>query len=271
MGEGSQTLLAGKRVVVTRAMAQAVELLKALQYAGAIPILLPVIRILPPENFLQLDAMLRNLNNFDWILFTSQNAVRVVEERLEVFGGESRQGISELLAGAVGETTASEAAHAGFNVAHVASKPLGTALVEELGGRLHGKRILLPRSDRANPDMTVALEKFGAETTEIIAYRTVSESVADGDAVLKAMGADAVLFFSPSAVEGFDSVCGVGKLREFAARGIVLASGPVTLSALEAAGITTAVAAKEPSVARIIEALANSFAMRDQRVSDKAN
>jgi uroporphyrinogen-III synthase len=51
----------------------------------------------------------------------------------------------------------------------------------------------------------------------------------------------------------------------------VLASGPVTLAALHAAGITVAAAAKEPSVARIVEALANSFAMRDQRVTDKAN
>jgi len=263
--------LTGKRIVVTRAMAQAVELLKALQYAGAIPILLPVIRILPPESFSQLDEALGNLGNFDWILFTSQNAVRIVQERLEVLGAQSGQGIRGLLAGAVGETTASEAANAGFEVAHVASRPLGAALVEELGSRLCGKRVLLPRSDRANPDVSVALEKLDAQVTEIVAYRTVSESAKDGDAVVKAMSADAVLFFSPSAVEGFDSVCGGGKLAEFATRGIVLASGPVTLAALQAAGITAAAAAKEPSVARIIEALANSFAMRDQRVPDKAN
>jgi len=271
VGNGNQAQLAGKRIVVTRAMAQAVELLKALQYAGAIPILLPVIRILPPEDFSQLDKALRNLNDFDWVLFTSQNAVRIVQERLELLGSEPRQGIRELLAGAVGETTASEAANAGFEVAHVASRPLGTVLAKELGSRLYGKRVLLPRSDRANPDVTVALEKLGAQVTEIIAYRTVSESAKDGDAILKAMSADAVVFFSPSAVDGFDSVCGAGKLAEFATHGIVLASGPVTLAALHAAGITKAAAAKEPSVARIVEALANSFAMRDQRVSDKAN
>jgi len=271
VGNGNQAQLAGKRIVVTRAMAQAVELLKALQYTGAIPILLPVIRILPPENFSHLDETLRNFNDFDWILFTSQNAVRIVQERLEVLGTQPGQGIRGLLAGAVGETTALEAANAGFEVAHIASRPLGTVLVEELGNRLHGKRVLLPRSDRANPDVTMALEKLGARVTEVVAYRTVSENAKDDDAVLKAMNADAVLFFSPSAVEGFDSVCGTGKLAEFATRGIVLASGPVTLAALHAAGIATAAAAKEPSVARIIEALANSFAMRDPRVSDRAN
>jgi len=76
-------LLVGKRVVVTRAAAQAIDLLKALQYAGAIPILLPVIQILPPDDFSPLDAALQKLNEFDWILFTSQNAVRIVRERLE--------------------------------------------------------------------------------------------------------------------------------------------------------------------------------------------
>jgi len=267
----SHSALAGKRVVVTRAMAQAVELLKALQYAGSIPILLPVIRILPPESFSHLDETLQKLDEFDLVLFTSQNAVRIVQERLEALGLFGGQKIRRPVAGAVGDTTASEATGVGFEVVHVASKPLGTVLAEELGTRLYGKRVLLPRSDRANPDVTVVLEKLGARVTEIVAYRTVSESANDGDVVLKAMNADAVLFFSPSAVEGFDRVCGAGKLAEFATRGVVVASGPVTLAALHAAGITTAAAAKEPSVARIIEALANSFAMRDPRVSDRAN
>ncbi len=267
----NHSLLAGKRIVVTRAMAQAVELLKALQYAGAIPILLPVIRILPPENFSHLDETLQGLDAFDWILFTSQNAVRIVQERLEALGLSDGERMRGLLAGAVGETTASEATSAGFNVVHVSSRPLGIALVEELASRLQGKRVLLPRSDRANQDIIVALKKANAQVTEIIAYRTVAEDSQDSDIVAKAIGADAVLFFSPSAVEGFESVCGKGKLSEFAAKGIVLASGPVTLAALHAVGITNAATAKEPSVARIVEALANSFAMRDRRVSDKAN
>jgi uroporphyrinogen-III synthase len=85
------------------------------------------------------------------------------------------------------------------------------------------------------------------------------------------MNADGVLFFSPSAVSGFDDVCGAGKLAEFAVSGVVLASGPVTLAALNAKGISGARAAAEPSVARIIEALANSFAARERRVSTEAN
>jgi len=266
----SQSVLAGKRIVVTRAAAQAIDLLKALQYAGAIPILLPVIQILPPEDFTPLDDALARLNEFDWVLFTSQNAVRIVHERLELSPPQTKSNIQTLLAGAVGEATATEAAAAGFRVAHVASRPIGTSLVEELGSCLQGKQILLPRSDRANPDMIVALEKFGAKVTEVVAYRTLAADAQDRDVVSKAMNADAVLFFSPSAVEGFDSVCGEGRLAGFSEKGIVLASGPVTLAALHAKGIVSAGAAKEPSVARIVEALANSFTARRGQSSNRA-
>jgi len=271
VGEAGHVILSGKRVVVTRTAAQAVDLLKALQYAGAIPILLPVIRILPAEDIAALDDALRQINSFDWVLFTSQNAVRVVHERLDAIGHAP---IAEKLSprvGAVGEATAEEAARAGFEVGHVASRPLGVALVEELGDELAQKRVLLPRSDRANPDVIAALEKIGALSTEIVAYRTVREEATDPDIVAKVLRADAVLFFSPSAVEGFDSVCGGGKLAEFSLTGVVLASGPVTLAALRERGIVTAEAAKEPSVARIVEALANSFVAQSARASSKAN
>jgi uroporphyrinogen-III synthase len=119
--------------------------------------------------------------------------------------------------------------------------------------------------------MVAALHKFGAQVTEVVAYRTLAAGAPDHDVVSKAMNADAVLFFSPSAVEGFDSVCGEGRLAEFSEKGIVLASGPVTLAALQAKGILNAGAAKEPSVARIVEALANSFTARLQPNTGRAN
>ena len=260
--------LAGRRIVVTRAAAQAIDLLKALQHAGAIPILLPVIRILPPEDFSRLDTVLRKLPEFDWVLFTSQNAVRIVRERLETL---QLRFAKPPVVGAVARATADEAAAAGFLVEYVASRPLGTALVEELAEHLKGKSVFLPRSDRANPDVLTALQGLDARVTEVIVYRTISEAVQDNSVIAKAMGADAVLFFSPSAVIGFDDVCGAGKLAEFAATGVVLASGPVTLAALKSKGISNASAASEPSVARIVEALANSFEMQKGNISGEAN
>lgn len=260
--------LAGKRVVVTRAAAQAIDLLKALQHAGAVPILLPVIQILPPEDFSQLDNALRKLPDFDWVLFTSQNAVRIVRERLENL---QLALTASPPAGAVGRATAEEAEAAGFYVKHISGRPLGAALVEELGSQVEGKSVFLPHSDRANPDIVAALKKQRARVTDVVAYRTISQDAQSGEVIAKAMSADAVLFFSPSAVSGFDDVCGAGTLAKFATSGVVLASGPVTLAALRGKGIASARAAAEPSVARIIEALSNSFGARERRVSSEAN
>lgn len=271
MDEAANTVLAGKRIVVTRTAAQAAELLKALENSRAIPILLPLIRILPPEDFSLLDEVLRSIAGFDLTLFTSQNAVRVIRERAEVLGLSFHDKRPAPLAAAVGDATAAEVAKAGFKVVHIASRPLGIALVEDLRERLRGKRVFLPRSDRANTEVLVALEKYGARVAAVVAYRTVFEDAQDRDVVSKVMNADAVLFFSPSAAEGFGSVCGAGNLAEFAKKGIVLASGPVTLAALHVNGIASARAAAEPSVARIIEALANSFRARNQQLSSEAS
>jgi uroporphyrinogen-III synthase len=85
----SATTLRGKRVLVTRARAQAHELVTRLQELGAIPIVFSVIHIVPPaDNYVALDAALRQLATFDWVVFTSVNGVVHVWERLAVLGLE---------------------------------------------------------------------------------------------------------------------------------------------------------------------------------------
>src|SRR5712691_12349244 len=81
------TVLRGKRVLVTRARAQAHELVNRLQELGAIPIVFSVIHIIPPrDNYVALDAALRQLATFDWVVFTSINGVVHVWERMAVLG-----------------------------------------------------------------------------------------------------------------------------------------------------------------------------------------
>src|SRR5271170_7430849 len=74
--------LAGKRIVVTRAPAQAGELTRALEGMGAEVLLLPMVAFAPPEDWNPVDAILRNWERFDWVLFTSQNAVRFLRGRV---------------------------------------------------------------------------------------------------------------------------------------------------------------------------------------------
>src|SRR4029077_1134135 len=81
VGERNHKPLAGKRVVVTRALEQSQSLAEALRDAGAQPVLLPLVAFAPPDNPTELDACLKNSTRFDWVLFTSQNALRAVQQR----------------------------------------------------------------------------------------------------------------------------------------------------------------------------------------------
>ena len=267
MGEGGARALAGKRVVITRAAEQSRELVEALRKLDAIPVAFPVIRIAPPADFGPLDAALRGWADFDWVLFTSQNAVRAVSERAKQVG-IFKSGIHERAkVGAVGQATAEEARLAGFRVSHIASRARGSALAEDLGEALRGNKVFLPRSDRADAALLRMLEGYGAEVTEVIAYRTITPENAKDEGREDLTKADAVLFFSPSAVAGFFKRFGAAPAKDIFDRVAAVAIGPVTNAALQAAGVEHAVVAQEASVAGIVDALANFFEQREHSAS----
>ena len=254
-------------MVVTRAAEQSKDLVGALERAGARAIVFPVIRIAPPEDFAALDSALRSGATFDWILFTSQNAVKAVRERASQL--RERADFGRAKVGVVGGATAEEARLAGFSVTHVASHPLGRTLVDDLAEELRGKKIFLPRSDRADLELLRALEACRAGVTEAIAYRTIPGQRPGETAQAEIARADAVLFFSPSAVAGFFETFGAGAKSYLGARAVAVV-GPVTRAALRAAGVGDAIVADEASVAGVVEALAHFFQQREQGASSGA-
>ena len=250
--------LAGKRVVVTRAAEQCEALCRELEAHGATPVVLPLVAFGPPEDAAPLDAALRRLSKFDWMLLTSQNAVRAVAERCETLGISLDAAAGSLRVAAVGPVTAKAAEQAGMKVRHVAAAQQGVALAEELGGRLRGCSVFLPRSDRANPALPETLARLGARVTEVVAYRTLAASPVE-DERRRAVGrgdADAILFFSPSAVQQMKELVGAKRMRALQERMVFAAIGPVTAAALREAGVAGVVVAPDASVAGILTALA---------------
>jgi uroporphyrinogen-III synthase len=252
VAERQKSPLAGKRVVITRPESQSVPLAEALRTVGAEVILLPLIRIAPPHDLSSLDSALRNLGQFDSLIFTSQNAVAAVADRLAFLNVVTRPP----RIAAVGKSTADAAKAAGFAVTHTG---YGTAadLVRELANEFSGKRILLPRSDRAAASLITQLQNTGAEVTEVVAYRTVLLDYADSNAATDR--ADAILFFSPSAVHAFSVLIRSGVFSSIQAYGAVGAIGPVTRSALMEATLPCDFEAQHPSVEEVVSALTVHF------------
>lgn len=253
--------LAGKRIVVTRALAQSSELFQKLSQRGALPTSLPLVSFSAPQDYAPLDAALRRWLEFDWVLFTSANAVQSVVSRSAVLGlALDKPGKNPRIA-VVGPATKAEATKADLHVDHVAKTHLGTALAEELASQLRDKSVFLPRSDRANPDLPAALQRLGANVTEVVAYRTLPPSEVDRDHVTQVLDheSDAAIFFSPSAVHNLADLLGKQALTELQNKIAIAAVGPVTSSTLREYGIRQIVTAVDTTAAAVIVALESYF------------
>jgi uroporphyrinogen III methyltransferase / synthase len=267
VGEPAAKALAGKRVVLTRAAEQCEPLIRTLRERGAIPIVLPLVAFAPPDNLAPLDEAIGNSSGrYDWLFLTSQNAVRALEQRSASLGLPLAKALEGVSIAAVGPATAQAARNAGLEVAYVAAKHQGTALARELAPQVKGKKILLPRSDRANRDVVETLARLGAQVTEVVAYRTIAasdEQTNNHEAVLR-NGAEAVLFFSPSAVHLLLDLLGRTRFLAFSQDAAFTAIGPVTEKALQEAGVRRIVVARDSTVAAALEVLSELFSRSSQ-------
>ena len=267
MAEANPSPLAGKRVVVTRAAEQSTGFCDALRALGADPVVVPLIKIVPIEDFAPLDAALARLSPRDWIILTSQNAVpplAVCARKLhkELLGNESSVQIA-----VVGPATENAARTAGLKVAYVAVTHDGVSLAQELGERLRGRQVLLPRSNLAGTDMPAALHRFGAEVIEVVAYRTEPERAAQGELqrMLATRCVDAMVCFSPSAVHSLANLLGPAQIGALQEHVVFAAIGEVTAHAFRGAGVRIPLVAADATPEAVVTALSEYFAKQAQR------
>lgn len=260
--ESGAGALAGLRVLVTRPAGQAEPLARLLRMAGAVPVVMPAIEILPPDDgYAAIDGAVSALGEggFNWAVFTSANGVERVWQRLGAAGLDARA-LGGTRVAAIGPATAAALAERGIR-ADLAPAPHTTrALLQELLGKLleapaaaAGSRVLLARSADGDPALADGLRTAGAAVTDAAAYRAATAS--GDDAVLAELRGgriDAVTFTSPSTVRGLVELAGVEPLR--ATR--IACIGPVTAAAARAAGLTIQAEAAEHTAAGLVAALA---------------
>lgn len=251
--------LESKRVVITRAAEQAGGLAAELEKLGAEVVFLPVVRYEEPIDPAPLNSALSKLTEFDWLLLTSQNVVRFVGLALARMNPSPWP--ATLRIAAVGRATAEAAEAVGWPVEHVSTRFQGLALAQELGARLKGCSVLLPRSDRAHPDLPEALRRVGAEVTEVVAYRTLAVDIQNLPAAREICErrVDALTFASPSAFRAFCSALGTEAARRVAHAGVIAAIGPVTAQAIREEGVAVGVEAAESTAGGLAQALAEYF------------
>ena len=253
--------LAGRRVLITRPHDQAAAFADALRALGADPLIVPMIRIAPPEDDRPLAGACANAAAFDWIVFTSANGVDAVMSRLA--DRDRPPGGARIVA--VGPATAARLDLYGVRADIVPAQHRAEAAVEELvGGQdVKGARILLPRASLATPELPGALRAAGAEVTDLVAYRTIAVT-GTGDVDLVGMlgrGAlHVVTFTSPSAVRTFVTLLGgPHPAARLVANAAVASIGPVTTRAIEDLGLRADIVPGESTVPALADAIAGYF------------
>ncbi len=242
--------LAGRRVIVTRARAQSPELVRLLSEAGARPIELPVIEIADPaDEGAALRAALARIGEFDWVVFTSANAV---DRSLHDPGGAASLGRARVAA--IGPGTAEALAALGIETDLVPSRYVAEALVEAFPppSRPGSGAVLLPCAAGAREVTALGLRAKGWKVEVVEAYRTVQPVLSAGDA--RAAGsageADVVTFTSSSAVTAYLELVG-----EAAVPPVVACIGPVTAKTASEAGLGVDIVAPVHTARGLVDAL----------------
>jgi uroporphyrinogen III methyltransferase/synthase len=243
--------LAGWRVAVTRPTPSAGPLVAALERLGADPFMAPVIRIVPPEDRAPLVAAIAAIGTYDWVVFTSANAVRAVGPLLGRRTWRPRSAAPRIAA--VGPATAGALEQQGIPVDFVPPRFDGATVGEMLDLR-PGQRVLLPRSAIGSAMLPDALRARGARVDSIVAYGVApGAGAAPLEAALAVGALDCLTFFSPSAVRAFATLS-IGSADSLPP---IVTVGPVTGAAAEAVGLPVAAVAErhddEGVVARLVE------------------
>lgn len=255
--------LYGWTVLVPRTKDQAGEMTEKLVSHGALPIEVPTIAVEPPRSPAQMERAVKGLvdGRFQWVVFTSTNAVRAVWEKFNEFGLDARA-FSGVKIACVGQATADRVRAFGINPELVPSgEQSSLGLLDEFPPYDDVfdpvNRVLLPRADIATETLAEGLRERGWEIEDVTAYRTVRAAPppAHTREMIKTGGFDAVCFTSSSTVRNLVGIAGKPH-----ARTIVACIGPKTAETAAEFGLRVDVQPEVAAVGPLVEALAEHAA-----------
>jgi uroporphyrinogen III methyltransferase / synthase len=257
--------LYGWRVLVPRTKEQAGAMSARLRTYGAVPVEVPTIAVEPPRTPAQMERAIKGLvtGRYEWIVFTSTNAVRAVREKFDEFGLDARAFAGVKIA-CVGEATADAVRAFGIQPELVPSgEQSSEGLLEDFPPYDEVldpiDRVLLPRADIATETLAAGLRERGWEIDDVTAYRTVRAAPPPAEIrdAIKSGGFDAVCFTSSSTVRNLVGIAGKPHSRT-----VVACIGPQTAATAREFGLRSDVEPEVAAVDTLVDALAAYAAAR---------
>lgn len=262
-GADADKPLVGRKVVVTRATDQAGELVRLLSDAGADVVEFPTIKTVPPASYEELDAAIAGLDGFDYVIFTSANALKFFMARMEELGVQA-SGLAGLRIVCVGPKTAELLRPYGLKADVTPRQYKAEGVLEALESEeVKGRRFLFPRAEVAREELPDGLKARGADVVLATAYRTVAPEVDPSyvSELFEGGGISAVTFTSTSTVKNFVKIVG-GKAVEYLSGICVACIGSVTARTCEEMGIRVSVVPEDYTVGALFDALTDYFKRR---------
>ena len=239
--------LTGKTIVITRAAAQSGELRNRLEDLGARVIECPTIQIVPPKSWKPVDEAIRRLNSYQWLLFTSANAVEQFMDRM----GGRRPAIPIAV---VGSATAAKLGEWSLKPTLVPKEFRAEGLLEAFPENLVAVRILFPRAEIARELLPDELRRRGATVDVLTVYRTVKAFSGNIGEILENEQVDCIVFTSPSTIPDDLHMLPTGTA--------LAAIGPVTREAAQLLGLKPDIVPIESTVPALVDAIARHFSIK---------
>lgn len=258
--------LAGRTVVIMRALAQADEFASELERYGADVTVCPTIEIRGLETYERLDEALDHLYGYDWIIFTSVNGVDYFFQRLKAKGGDASD-LDDLKVCAIGDATAEKLrglqVHVDVVPEEFKAEGVFAALERYVGGAeaLKNLNVLIPRASVARDYLPKALHEAGARVDVIPTYRTaLPENLDRGRvAAMLAGNADCVAFTSSSTVRNLAQLFDTQDLSPILGDIVIACIGDVTATTAAEFGLRVEIQPGEFTVPSLARAIAEYF------------
>jgi uroporphyrinogen-III synthase len=252
--------LQGWRILVSRAREQAGALSSGLRALGAEVFEIPFIEIRPPRSYKSLDESLKLAGEYEWLILTSVNGVRAMLERMTLLN-IPRRALAHLNIAAIGPATRAAIEREGLKVALSPKEYVAESIVESLGDKVRGKRVLLCRAKIGRDVIPHELRTQGAFLDVVEAYETVTPQASRVE--LRAILRDpqrrphVITFTSSSTVKNYVALLGIRSGRSPLIEGVLNASiGPVTSETLRQYQMSVDMQAAENTIPALIEAIA---------------
>jgi uroporphyrinogen III methyltransferase/synthase len=253
--------LLGKRIVVTRARAQASDLVLTLSDLGAECVECPTIDVVEPDSWQPMDDAIDSINKYQWLIFTSVNGVQFFFNRLFGRGMDVRV-LGHLKTAAIGPSTAKRLLDFGITTDILPETYQAESVVKAFTDvPVQGRKVLLPRAKEARAVLPEELRRMGAQVDEIVAYQTLQATEGQSDLLdaLRHRNIDMVTFTSSSTVRNFKALLPEQEVQDLTGGVTVACIGPITADTAKSLGFRTDLVADEFTIDGLTTAITRYY------------